>query len=182
MKPIVLILTAVVTLAACDASPTEPGPAQAGLAPDVALEPSASSSGAQRQTYDSVTEYDGAYWGYACDGVDSELIAMEGVIRHRVTYLEDGSGGWHYDYQMLSHSLRGVGVESGDVFHAVEVSHESSLHNVPEMGQHDGIIINAKLVGPGGRGFTYMANGKFGIDANGQIVVDIWREGYSCEL
>lgn len=167
---------------ACDANPTSPvtGPAASAAMTEAAPAVSTMGEGVERRVYEGVWDLSDVYWGFECEGSESELIDMEGGVRHRLVMLEDAAGGFHAAFQAQSVNLYGVGVDSGEEYRARELEHESWNDQMERGGTYTTRIT---LEGrDSGRGFLYTARGSFHVNANGEVVVETFDESFTCTI
>jgi hypothetical protein len=173
-RTMIAIAAPLLVLAACAADTTAPGAtADAQLA--------AATQPVYRAVYQGAWTLDGVYWGFECEGQESELIAMTGEIRHRLQLLEDGAGGFHVTAHQLSHNVGGVGLDSGEQFRVQEMAHETFNDN--GMGRLGSFTGRVTLTGRDScRGFIYTLVGRFVINANDELVVEREAESFTCTI
>src|SRR5688572_9697769 len=108
------VLLAALTVLACDRMPAE-----------TTVEPRFSA--AERTVYESLYDFDGSYFVFACTPEGDPLpidqgepIRMEGKLFERITVLLKGNGEYHYTEHTMPVGMRGVGVDSGEEFRVTE--------------------------------------------------------------
>lgn len=170
----ITIAAPLLLLPACAADTTAPS-----AVADIEL--GAAAAPIYREVYEGSWDLADVYWGFECDGEESELIAMSGEIRHRLQLLEDAAGGFHVTAHQFSHNVRGVGVDSGEEFRVKEMAHETFNDN--GMGQLGSFTGRVTLTGrDSGRGFVYTLMGRYVINANDELVVHRDAESYTCTI
>jgi hypothetical protein len=177
IRTFLLSLTASLGLAACEVDPTGPGQLPAPQA-TLAVQPG---SGVWRSTSTWNSNLSGTYFQFSCDdGYESEMVRLEGVIRHRLTLMDDGAGGFHFQWHYDAGGARGVGEDSGDVFRVVYQQNET--FNQSGAARTGTFRTTRRLISTGsGRGFRMVSAGKYIVDANGTLVIDRYETGFECD-
>lgn len=183
----IFVLATAAALAACDMVPTEPVPMHrtasagqpSGAGPELVV---TSPAPASRSTEEWVTNLSGDYWRFVCEDVpQGELIRMEGTIEHRLTLLDDAAGGFHVQYRSRPKGLRGIGVESGEVYRASAREHHT--YNETLMGSTETFREVRRLTGTeSGREFRMVFTGQFTVNANGELVVHMLDARFECSM
>jgi hypothetical protein len=171
----ILTIISVFALGACDSVPTAP------TGPDVpsAVLPAAPNAQVWRSTEVHVSEIWGTYWQFECDdGYESEFIRLEGVVRHRMTLMDDGAGGFHFRFQSNATGARGIGEDSGAEFRVVDSDNEV-YHDAG--GTITGTLRSTRrLIATGsGRGFTMVWSAQFTL-RDGTLLVDREETRFEC--
>jgi hypothetical protein len=163
-------LTALITLAACDAaSPTN---SLAPLGPRAnTVQSSSAATGAQRVVYEALHDLQGSeIWVECGDGTVSEAITLTGKLFERFTGVLDPAGGEHTVYHTMPVGLAGVGSVSGEEFRVKWQDHGVSSETLMVSG--GSYRQTLRLVGRvSGRSFALVVSGRYTINANGEVVV-----------
>jgi hypothetical protein len=160
-------------LSACADSPTQPDVAGA-----------LDTSRAEAVTRDVTEEFyhlADTYVQFECeDGSASELIAMEGFIFARATFIQDAAGGFHFREHWMPVGLKGVGVDTGEHYRVKESQHSSANKAMGQAGMYrEAFTIVGK---DSGSMFKMVVSGRYIVNANGEIVVEKGHARYECVL
>lgn len=166
----------VLAFAACDSSAT-----------DVEPTPAFSVNAAERTIEERFYDLDGIYYHFDCgpDGEPlangtGELIRMEGKVYERIMLLRDGKGNYHFLMHTMPIGVRGVGVDSGEEFHAMERDHRVS--NAVGLGGTGSYRQEVKLVGKRTkRTWWLVSSGSYRIDQDGNTTVSRDTERFVCK-
>lgn len=124
----------------------------------------------------------GTVYQIACEpGVQSEPIALEGEIVYRFNVVVDGRGGVHISFGARPSGLRGVGLDSGEVYRVAEHAQESWA--TTPSASNGSYRSRLTMVGrASGQRFTAVYYGHYTMNANGDIVAGRGDNWVECRL
>src|SRR5688572_25762819 len=164
-------LAAILTLAACDAAPTESSKSPAS-SPAIALASNATGSGAERVVWEALYDQEGSEVSVVCsDDTQSEPVILSGKIFERFTVVFPPTGGQHTVYHTMPVGLSGMGSVSGEPFRVKARDHGCFVQTTMTGGGSYRQTLS--FVGrTSGRSFGLVVRGHIRINANGEVVVD----------
>ena len=167
--PRIPLLVAVIALAACDGSA---GPT--AVPNSRAEQPVGSLSnvgGSERVVADSLYDMSGSSYAIECqDGQLTELVALQGHVFERWTWIYNASGGIHLGYHTMPVGLVGIGTESGEEYRVKEQAHGSYSQTL--MGETGSYRQTLRLQSrTSARSFAMAVRGHYTMNANGEITV-----------
>ena len=168
------LVAAVLIAGACDGSdknPTGPLPVNAQL----------NTGGTERYVDDRFYDLSDSYFAIECSETEaSELVAMQGQIFQRFTFLFNPAGNVHVAYHIMPIDVKGVGTVSGEEYRVKE--QESSVYNQNQKGSIGSYRQILKLVSVDSHSkYSLVAGGHYAINANGEISVERNKLILKCE-
>jgi hypothetical protein len=114
-------------------------------------------------------------------GVKSEPVALEGEIVYRFNVVIDGRGGVHISFVARPNGLRGVGLDSGEVYRVAE--HSQEAWTTTPSASNGTYRSRLTMVGrESGQRFTVVYYGHYTMNANGEIVAGRGDSSVECRL
>ena len=174
------VLAGAILIAGCDRTPTD-----VPLFPEPATNVSASA--ADRTVEESLVDFDGVYFSFACsadgeplDSHEGELVRMHGQMYEKYTTRRDAMGGYHITLQRMPVGLGGIGETSGEAFRAIERQH--ATYNQKLSGATGAWRAELKLTGKDtGRTFWLVSSGNYRLYADGGVVVEREKQTVECK-
>ena len=183
MKPVNRWMPAVLAgamLIACDRAPTD---APLFTAPAT----NATAAAADRIVEESLIDYDGVFFSFACsaDGEpleshEGELVRMQGHVYEKFTTRRDAMGGYHITLQRMPVELKGTGETSGEEFRAIERQHATYSQKLT--GFNGAWRAELKLTGKETkRTFWMVSTGNYRLTAEDEVVVERDKQTIRCK-
>lgn len=172
-RVLVVLLGTAALLAGCADGVTDP----------VSVPMQASSATANQGNSVTWTEdMTGTVYQIACEpGVTSEPVALEGEIVYRFNVVTDGRGGVHINFVARPNGLRGVGLDSGEVYRVAEHAQES--WTTTPTARNGSYRSRLTMVGrESGQRFTAVYYGHYTMNAKGDIVAGRGDSYVECRL
>jgi hypothetical protein len=162
-----------VSVAACDAQPTQPAPSPIAL-------PTSIASSVERTVESYVSSFDDVFTQFICeDGTTSELVALEGQLFTRNTVTLNPAGTYHITSHSMPIGLRGVGVETGQEYRVKEQEHMSVRQ--AEIGYSGTLRDVFVLIGRQSKEtYKLVTISHYVVTPQGKVVIERQKERWEC--